>query len=240
MEPQADFFAGTINLVAVGIGGINAVSIFPGRGATLTTTGANGTGDIRLTSPAGLGAFTFDTDTGSAQNITIEKSAALAVTTNLMRCRGGRYLTLHAGSSGIGNLTFSGTPTITADSIVLWAGSGNGTDTTAKVDLSSKPILSNVGAFGPPGSLKIEQDASFASGDGAFVKDRFLRAGIAMPLNYTLQLDGGDLTIPTVAQFDGSNLTLAAPNGQVGIIGSALTTIESLNAIGTFVNVGMA
>ena len=50
---------------------------------------------------------------------------------------------LHAGTSGVGNLTFTGVPTISADTIVLWAGIGDGSASTAIVDFTNAPLLAD-------------------------------------------------------------------------------------------------
>jgi filamentous hemagglutinin family protein len=197
--------APVVQLTAAGIGSVHAVDLEPGTSATLTTSGAGSAGNIFLTSNTALGAFTFDTDNGSAQDVTIEKTGAMLVGAGV-GVESGDTLILHAGTSGTGNLSFTGTPTLRGDSIVLWAGIGDGTASTAAVDLSSKPTLTNAAGTGAPGALTIRQDASIA--DPAFTGSDVL--GEALPALYTLRSDGGDITIATPATVAGTDLVLLA------------------------------
>ncbi len=227
----------TINLSAAGLGVANAVSVNPTTGATLTTNGAGSAGNITLTTTGALNAFSFDTDNGSGQTVTVENSGALDVAANLA-LEAGDSLVLHAGTSGTGNLTFTGTPTISADNIVLWAGIGDGSASSAIVDFTNKPVLTDHTGVVQPSSVTVRQDGAIT--DAALTTGDF--ANSSLPNAYTLQSDGGDVTVATAANVAGTNLTLAATkSGQAVNIDADLTganSLISLTASGTTINGG--
>src|SRR5207237_6623602 len=127
-------------------------------------------------------------------------------------------LAAHAGTDGSGNLTFGNAVQIDADNQSYWAGKGDGSLSAAFVDfnppVATLPAFRNSLGLAQPGSFGYRQDATI---DAANIPDA-ARFGGAAPGNYTLQSDGGALTLSTGAKVAGSALVLSGKTS-VSILG---------------------
>jgi filamentous hemagglutinin family protein len=188
-----------------GIGTTGALTVNATGTATFNTSSASPLGNIHITTTnAAFSTLVFNTDLGTVQVINIEIAGALLLNNNVNTS--GDTLIVHAGTSGAGDLSF-GAITITSPNITLQAGKGDGVASTAKVDLSTVPAVSTTT------TLTIRQDASIA--DAAI--DASVLTGAK---NYTLQSDGGDVTVVTGGSVLGTTLTLNAPSGDVLVNGA--------------------
>ncbi len=170
--------------------------------AQITATG--GAIDIQHTGTGTVGAGVLsDTSTN------IVTDGALGIGGDI---EGGASVTLHAGNGGTGDLTFTaGGVEVDGDAIVLRAGSGSGS--AAQVSYANNPLFRDGAGTALPTSFTHRQDATIA-GTGVADLARF-QGGDVTGLNYTIQSDGGTVTINTDANADvaNSNLTLVSSTG---------------------------
>jgi filamentous hemagglutinin family protein len=218
---------GTITLNAGGgIGTSLPLVLDAGTSLTLTTAGAGSAGNIQFsTGLATLPATSVTTAGGSVQAVTISAAGALQVGGDVTAT--GDALVIHAGTGGTGNLSFAATPpAVSAAQVTLWAGAGNNVATTAAVDLTNVPTFTD--GAGTPTAFTVRQDASIS--DAGVAAARFANG---LPAAYTLQSDGGSVTLSTAANVAGTHLSLT---GQTGVaVETALTggnALAQLTAVG--------
>jgi hypothetical protein len=117
-------------------------------------------------------------------------------------------LSLHSGTDGTGDILFGGGVKIQADTQSYQAGIGNGSLATASADLAdNNPTFLNQAGTGSPTYFTFEQDATILDSDIPASCQFFNNTP---PANYTIQSDGGNLTLDTGADVAGSALTLDA------------------------------
>ncbi len=135
----------------------------------------------------------------------------------------------HSGIGGSGDLTFAGVSQVNADSQSYQAGSGAGNTAVANLT-GNNPQFRNSAGAAAPNTFTHRQDASIADADIAAVS----QFGGTAPASYTIQSDGGSLTLATGGKVAGSSLTLSA-NSALGI--SDDLNVNSLSAAGATITV---
>jgi cytoskeletal protein CcmA (bactofilin family) len=211
-----------------------------GRGLTLTA----GTGNVSLGANVGaLANLSFLRVVGSggvgttgAADVTLSGSvhatgeAVVRASGNVSvasSVRGDTLVSLHAGSDGTGNLTFTGALEIRSADVRLRAGDGTaGGGTGALVSGIANVSFLGAGAIGSAASaldaFLLRQDASIADADIPLAAQ--FAGGFTTPapgqFNYTLTSDDGDVTVSTGAKVAGRFLSLNAPVGAVSIDGA--------------------
>jgi len=213
--------------VALSSGGGN-VTLAAGSGAAVIDGALNsGGGDVGVTSNGLTLAATsvltlnngdFIANAGNAGTVTLD--TAIDAGTGVVSIDGGAMaanstitgtsVTLNAGKNGASDLTFGAAAGINANTVVLRAGSGNGTDSTSTVVFSTMLMQDATGtAATSPSSFSLQTDAAIAAPVDA------ARFGGATPGTYALISKGGTVTIADSSLVNGTNLTLEG-NGGVG------------------------
>ena len=117
-------------------------------------------------------------------------------------------ISIRAGNDGSGQLTFTPAPNLDAPTIALWAGIGDGTLAAAAVDVTNGTFRGAAGAGTSPSTFTLRQDADIADTDIPAASQ--FDSTLLFP--YTIQSDGGFVTLATVGKVAGSDLTLRAKN----------------------------
>jgi filamentous hemagglutinin family protein len=162
---------------------------------------------------AGAGSVSVATAYGSGENVNgnihLNDNATIA----------GSSVSLHSGTDGKGDITFGSGVTVQADQQSYKAGIGDGSRSTAVVDLrGNNPTFAGSGGNFSPVVFTYAQDATIA--------DASIPAASQFPLNippslYNISSEGGNLTLATGAKVAGSDLAMFAAG--------TLTIADNLN-----------
>ncbi|TWT82310.1 Dockerin type I repeat protein [Planctomycetes bacterium CA13] len=168
------------------------------------------------TNATDIGTGTLSVEAGSIQvdaivdaasvklvgNDTIAIGADITATTNIV---------LHGGTDGTGSIQFSSVGVnLSSDTIDLRAGDGTGgTGTLSSIDVNTNlPMFRNSAGTAAPDTFNYRVDATILDTD---LPDATQFAGAALPTNYGLQSDDGDVSITSGAaalKTAGANLTI--------------------------------
>ena len=224
--PDADVFG------AAGVAGLDyrlqsrdgAISLSAGSSAKFTGSRL----DLRGQTGIDLGAEPL-----SLASLTAETPAGLVVGA---RIDADEKIRLRAGSDGTGDLEIGAR--LASDEIELVAGSGNGTDLSARVLLSDGARFSAASSDAAPGSFTLEQDAAIGA-TSAGVPNTALPGlavfgGSVAGMDYALRSKGASVRIDDTSLVAGSNLTLAGDtgvdiNGNLDVAGLDLQTAANLS-----------
>jgi filamentous hemagglutinin family protein len=204
--------------------GVNSTGTINVDGANVTAADVTMQGSqvaLGGTVNAGAGAVTVTTTSASGVNGTgdIDVSGEAKITAG--------SVSLHSGTDATGDISFGGGVKIQADTQSYQAGIGDGSGSTAAVDLTdNSPTFLNQSGNGSPASFTFEQDAMIADANIPASSQFSLNTP---PANYTIQSDGGNVTLNTGANVAGSALTLDA-DGTLTIGGNL--NLNSLSASG--------
>ena len=145
-------------------------------------------------------------------NIILNADGAIAIANDLTVSSASSQIEINSGNTGTGDLTFVGTPTLTADTILLTAGDGvGGAGSTAIVQAqngSGGPIFAGITSGSPRSrSLTITQDGN--------ITDSTLPVGAQFSdgrsaLLYSLTSEEGTVTIANPATIADTRLTLTS------------------------------
>jgi len=138
-------------------------------------------------------------------NYTIQSNNSTLAIDNGSLYNGAGTLTLWSGAltGAVGdNLSFGPGVTISAPTQIYRAGTGSGNFVSDSID-----DLTNSPNFGTPTNLTIRQDASLS--------DTRLPAFSTLPANYTIESDGGTLTLDSPSLFAAANFTAATTTGTI-------------------------
>ncbi|MBM4334449.1 MAG: filamentous hemagglutinin N-terminal domain-containing protein [Deltaproteobacteria bacterium] len=224
--PDADVFG------AAGVAGLDyrlqsrdgAISLSAGSSAKFTGSRL----DLRGQTGIDLGAEPL-----SLASLTAETPAGLVVGA---RIDADEKIRLRAGSDGTGDLEIGAR--LASDEIELVAGSGNGTDLSARVLLSEGARFSAASSDAAPGSFTLEQDAAIGA-TSAGVPNTALPGlavfgGSVAGMDYALRSKGASVRIDDTSVVAGSNLALAGDtgvdiNGNLDVAGLELETAANLS-----------
>ncbi|MGA2497909.1 MAG: filamentous hemagglutinin N-terminal domain-containing protein, partial [Tepidisphaeraceae bacterium] len=217
--------AGNLEFVTSGIGGITIQASMGGAvpgNVTLNKLTAGSGGILVSTDNGIITASQAITTTGSTS---LQAAGAIAVNNSISATTS---VSIASGTSGVGDLGFGAPVTVSAPSISLRAGSGAGA--AAKVDtVTSGPTFAGLGGAGSPTTFSFRQDKSIGDAGAAGDIPAAARFGAAIPANYTIQSDGGSVTVATPANVAGSALAL---NGSTGVAINSNLNLASLAVTG--------
>jgi filamentous hemagglutinin family protein len=191
---------------------------FTGRTFTLNTTGAvnfstndcdlpNGsTVNVNAGTVAVNKIVTAGTSGASTGSITVTAGGAVTFAASSgLRARGDAAgVSIHAGTTGVGDLTFSGAGAdIRGNTVSLRAGSGAGSAAVVNVITNAPDILDNDGT-GAPASFSFRQDAAIAHAD----LPARAQMDNAVPATYAIQSDGGSVALSVDTKIVGAAVTI--------------------------------
>jgi hypothetical protein len=184
----------------------------------------------------------------SGADITLNADGAITIANDLTVGSASGQIEINSGNTGVGDLTFVGTPTLTADTILLTAGDGvGGAGATAIVQAqngSGGPIFAGITSGSPRSrSLTITQDGN--------ITDSTLPVGAQFTdgrsaLLYSLTSEEGTVTIANPATIADTRLTLTStasttPNifitGPISVV--SLTTNGNASITGNITATGV-
>jgi fibronectin-binding autotransporter adhesin len=191
---------------------INGTGVNVGSGNSLTLDFTTGSGDDPLTITQSVVADTFNLVVQGNENIDSTFTANLSAPT---------AISIQAGASGTGNLTFSPLGDLSSDSITLRAGDGSGT--TANINFTNAVLNGSSGSGTSPTTVSIEQDAALTAPDAG------IYGGGVAPTNLDLTSDGAGITIAHAPSVAGANVSLSADTTVV--LEPASLSAESLTVV---------
>lgn len=159
-----------------------------------------------------------------------ETPAGLVVSQQITATATDGKIRLRAGSDGSGDLEIDAR--LAADKIELVAGSGNGSDQTARIRLDDGARFSGDTGTGRPVSFTFEQDGAIGVEDGnTAVPSLALFGGDIAGMEYTLRSMGAGLRIDDTANVNGTKLTLLG-NGATGVDINGSLNVNGLDLTG--------
>lgn len=214
-------------------------------GADVGMLVGSGLSHFRVVGSGGVGTdgaanVTLGGKINTATDVTVRASGNVLVGDSL---RGDTLVSLHAGSDGTGNLSFTAPLELRSADVRLRAGDGTaGGGTGATVAGITDVTFAGAGAIGSGAtaldSFLLRQDATIA--DSAIPQAAQFTGGFNDPapggFNYTLTSDDGDVTVSTGSKVAGRFLSLNAPVGTVTIGGAIAPNTLSIAAAAATVN----
>ncbi|MEX2205835.1 MAG: filamentous hemagglutinin N-terminal domain-containing protein [Myxococcota bacterium] len=234
--PDLAVFGGSVAGLAYGLQSTDSsVSLSPGAsekfaGSALELRGRTGVdlGDQAL----------------SLASLEVETPAALVVSQQISATDPAGTIRLHAGSDGGGDLTIDAR--LAANTIELVAGSQNGTDAGARIQLQGGARFSaDTVSDARPDHFSFEQDAAIGSVGGSApstaIPDLALFGSDIAGMTYALRSNGASLRIDDTSKVNGTTLTLDGDtgidiNGDLDVAGLDLT--GGTNLAGNVVSTG--
>lgn len=189
-----------------------------------TTLALNGSGPVSLTSQTNA-VSTLTTGAGSVGGaLTYVDADALSVGSIISG-----PLSVAAGRSGNGNLSFAPGSALRADTMSFAAGDGTGgLGTTALVDMAANaPSFRNNAGSDRPTRVDVISDASIVDANTASAA----QFGSVNAMDYRLTSRDGNISLDTSAKFAGSNL-------RVETTGLSVSTFNTGINLATFTSVG--
>ena len=209
---------------------LSAVDSGAASPVAITTTGNTNFSTVSGVSPTGFNSFAAVSGIqANGANVTVIAGGNISVTKSVTGGVGAT-IELHAATGGSGSLTFTASPVLGADNIILQSGIGDGTQSTAFINFSGTPVFENGAGTVQPGSVEIEQDAQITN----IPSTAIYKGGLA-PSVMTLRSDGANVTVSSASGIAGSNLTIDALSTGASIsINTALTGANDLASLRMF------